>query len=191
MWNRTDNTGQSWQDLSRMFTLAQQGDQESREHVFSFLRSRFLSVANHRLRDGAEDVVHETLIVVHNHFSEIANLGGLVAFSNQVLRNKIGNVYQSRGRRKEGELGEGAEPQYDINAGVEGGEMERIVRQSIETLGEKRTYCRAILLCLYQGWSPTEISGKLGIPKPRLKIQTFRCREALREILARRYGLQV
>jgi len=182
-----------WQELDGMVVQAQQGDQELREEIFSFLHVRFLVLAKHRLTEGAEDVVQETLMVVYKHFSELETLGKLLAFGNQVLRNKIGNVYQKRRTIKglKVEMREIAEPRYYINGELDAVELNRIIRQSIDKVGEKHPYCRAILLGLYEGLSASEISIRLGISKSQLKVRTFRCRQALREVLLREYRLQV
>ena len=180
----------TWQQVNDLFWQAKQGDRESTEKIFSFLRSRSLGIANRRLKDGAEDVVQEVMIVVHNHLSEIGAVESLIAFCNQVLRNKIGNIYQSAARKRFTDLDDAKEYRGSLDKDLEGGEMQRIVRKSIDMLGEKRPYCRSILLCLFYGLEAVEISDKLGIPKSQLKTQTFRCRGALRDILKTRYGLQ-
>src|SRR5580704_13887539 len=95
---RIKSTTYSWEDMRAIFSRAREGDVDSRDKIFSFLRLRHLAIARYRLPEAAEDVVQDTLVVVHEHFSTIGTLEQLVAFANQVLRNKIGNVYQSRDR---------------------------------------------------------------------------------------------
>lgn len=177
-------------ELNSFFVGAQRGHEESREMVFAFLRSRLLVLARYRVPEAAEDVVQDALIVVHNRFSEFTTIEGLFAFTNQVLRNKIGNVYQGRDRQKHVELKE-AEPRYRIDGELQAAELERIVQESINKLGETNPGCRVILSYLYQGLDPEEISSRLGIGKSRLKVRTFRCRLALRDLLKREYRLEV
>lgn len=180
----------SWQKFANLFAQAQEGDEEAKEQVFSFLRTRLLVLARYRVPEVAEDAVHESLVVVHNHFEEFESLGGLLGFSHQVLRNKIGNIYQGRSRQKFVDL-EVAELRYQIQDKLEAGELDEIVRESINKIGESRPVCHAILSGLYHGFDPDEISQKLGISKSKLKVQTFRCREALRVVLRREYSLEV
>src|SRR5690349_14550144 len=90
----------SWERLSGSLVQAQQGDEARRDEVFAFLRTRLLPLARYRLREGAEDVVQDSLSVVHEHFSELDTPQRLLAFANAVLRNKIGNIYQSLGIRR-------------------------------------------------------------------------------------------
>jgi RNA polymerase sigma factor (sigma-70 family) len=176
----------SWQELDQEFARAKNGNEESRDKVLSFLRSKLLSLARYRVAEAAEDTVQETLIIVYNRFPEFDALEGLKAFSHQVLRNKIGNIYQERSRQKRVELDD-ADLHYEINEDLEAGELDRIVCESIDKLGERHPTCREILSRLYEGLDPGEISEQLGISKSRLKVRTFRCREALREILSKQY----
>jgi len=180
----------SWQELDESFTQAKAGNEESKERVFTFLRSKILALAKYRAPECAEDTVQETLIIVHNRFGEFESLEILQAFTHQVLRNKIGNIYQSRARQKQVEL-ENANLHYDIRADLEAGELDRIVSDSIDKLGESHPACREILSYLYQGLDTDEISAQMGIDKSRLKVRTFRCRRALKDILREQYYLEV
>lgn len=189
IWNRR-KTRYSLEELERAFAEYRTGNEASKEALFEFLRSRLLGIARYRVPDIAEDIVHDALVVVHKRFLEFEAFEGLVAFTNQVLRNKIGNVYQSGHRHKDVTLDDTELP-YRVEGEWEGAEMDRIVRQSIHKLGEDRPICRAILASLYQGLEPGEISAQLGISKAKLKVRTFRCRQALRDLLSRDYQLNV
>ena len=180
----------AWDKLQKAFEEAREGQEESREALFALLRSRLLVVARYRVPEIAEDIVHEALVVVHKRLSEFEVLENLLAFTHQALRNKVGNVYQQKYRHKhvtleDTELVTESEPEF------EAGELDRIVRQSIDKLGENRPVCRAILSCLYHGLEPDEISERLGMSKTRLKVRTFRCRQALRDLLFQEYQLEV
>ncbi len=87
--------------LNRLLADAQQGDRAARERLLAELRPRLLLVARVRLRDTlreqAEDVVQETLIVVTERLAVISDRPDRYALA--VLRNKIGHVYRSRQRR--------------------------------------------------------------------------------------------
>ena len=187
------NNQLSWEGLESLLVQARAGQENSREELFEFLRTRLLVVARYRVSEAAEDTVHESLIIVHSRFSEFENLQGLLAFTHQVLRNKIGNIYQSRSREqhRRADMEDLSDSQYYRDWDMESVELERIVRAAIDKLGERRPYCRMILFSLYQGFDPGEISDKLEINKSKLKVQTFRCRAALKEILVGEYGLQV
>lgn len=180
----------SLSEINSFFEQARRGDEESKEKIYAFLRSRLLVLSRYRVPEKAEDIVQEALLIVHNHFSEFDSIEGLLAFTNQVLRNKIGNIYQSRDRWKSIDL-EDIELAYSISGEMETGEIVRIVREAIDRLGGSRPACCEILLCLYHGLDPDEISTKLGIAKSKLKVRTFRCRNALRDLLLQQYNLRV
>ncbi|HYU99715.1 MAG TPA: RNA polymerase sigma factor [Pyrinomonadaceae bacterium] len=177
------------QELSLFLRQAIEGNDGAKEEVFAFLRTRFLSLARYRLPEAAEDVVHDALVVVHRRFMEFDTVDGLLAFTNQVLRNKIGNAYQLRYRRDREALDD-EEAGYCIAEQLEGEELDRIMREAIERLRARFPGCGDILSCLLNGLEPTEISTALRIPKSRLKVRTFRCREALRQLLSVEYRLQ-
>ena len=180
----------SWEELDLAFARAKTGHEESKDKVFAFLRSKLLSLARYRVAEAAEDTVQETLIIVHNRFAEFDALEGLKAFTHQVLRNKIGNIYQERSRQKHVGI-ENAELSYDIDGELEAGELDRIVCESIDKLGQRHPTCRDILFRLYEGLDPDEISTQLGMTKSRLKVRTFRCRNALRDLLLEHYRVEI
>ena len=185
--------GLSWQDLIDQLARAKNGHAEAIDQLFDFLRSRLLVIARYRVQESAEDLVQETLVIVHNRLPEFENPEGLLAFTNQVLRNKIGNIYQERDRRKlrQVELGENLPLQYNIDGELHAVELDRIIRECIDRLGQRHPNCRAILSSLYDGFNPAEISENLGISKSSLKVRVFRCRKALRKILSDEYRMQV
>src|SRR5262245_53167626 len=133
MLKRRNTLAPTWQELENLFTQAREGNEGSREKVFAFLRSKILALAKYRVAEAAEDTVQETLIIVYNRFSEFETLEVLQAFTHQVLRNKIGNIYQARARQKQVEL-ESADLQYDIGGELEAGELDRIVCECIDRL---------------------------------------------------------
>src|SRR5262245_17677009 len=103
---RSNRQTLTWHEFDGLFALATTGHAEPKEKLFSFLRSRLMILARYRVPEVAEDVVQETLMVIHDRFQEFGSLEGLVAFTHQVLRNKVDNVYQSRARKKSVELDE-------------------------------------------------------------------------------------
>lgn len=180
----------SARELEAFFVQAVKGNAEAKERIFEFLRTRLLILARYRVPEAAEDTVQEALVVIHTRFSELETLEGLIAFANRVLRNKIGNVYQGRYKQRHTDL-DSVEHWYYTDADIESNEMDRILRQSIEKLGESHPACRDIFSCLYRGLEASEISDQLGISKSMLKVRTFRCRVALRRVLSTEFGLQI
>jgi RNA polymerase sigma factor (sigma-70 family) len=183
----------SWNALEQAFAQAKDGDCMAQEDLFSFLRARLLSIATKRLEEEAEDVVQEALITVNDHVSRFGTLRELLGFAHGVLRNKIGNVYKRRARERalRVEWSEIEEPHYEIHSEVETAELDRIICESINNVSQRHPSYEALLWGLYEGMDVAELSGRLGISKAKLKWRTFRCRQALREVLLNLRGLQV
>jgi RNA polymerase sigma factor (sigma-70 family) len=142
------------------------------------------------MEEDAKDVVQETLIVVHQRFSELKTVDDLVAFTFGVLRNKIGNVYRKRERRKryEAELEEVPEPVYCLDDQFEAAQLDRVIVQAIM---KTKPGCQAILMGLHEGFSVGDLSHRFHIPRARMDKQVFHCRQALQRILLEDYRLQV
>jgi len=78
---------------------ARTGDPAAEAALFDALRVRFLALAKRRVQpDHAEDVVQEALGVVLRKYRDLPPDRGILVWSLTVLRNVIGNHYQSRRR---------------------------------------------------------------------------------------------
>ncbi len=85
--------------LDELCTLALAGDDRARSELFESLRVRFLKVAKRRVHgDHLEDVVQDALRIVLDKYHERTGETGILIWSFTVLRNVIGNHYQSRNR---------------------------------------------------------------------------------------------
>jgi len=182
-------------DATAMTTPSAQHAASGSEDVFRAQRRRLWGIA-YRLTGSAqdaEDVVQETLIVVNDHFSEFVTVERLLAFTNKVMRNKIGNFYRKRDRQRHYQVEWDKIPDlvYYMDEELDAAELDRIIQKAIDQLGEKSPVCRAILLGLREGLSIGELSRWLGLSRPKIDNQVFRCRRALRRILLKDYNLQV
>ena len=132
-------------------------------------------------------------MVVDNHFSEFKTVEGLLAFTNEVMRNKIGNFYRKRDRRKRyhAEWGTVPEGAYYLDRELNAVELDQIIRNAIDQLGEKSSICRVILLGLREGLSAGELSFSLQLTRAQIDDRVFRCRRALRRLLLENFGLRV
>ena len=181
-------------EFADRLTQARQGQREAREEIFYFLRARFLSLAKLRvLEEDAQEVVQETMIVVEKHLSEFETVENLLAFTNAVMRNKIGNFYQKRDRRKVYEAQENniPDPIYYMDGELEAAELERLVWKAVDQLCQKNPRCREILVGLCQGLSASDLSEKFQVSRSNIDSRVFRCRQALRKILKENYDLEV
>ncbi len=180
--------------LSRLLPLAREGDHEAREKVFSFLGERFRLLAKLRLvKEDAEDVVQETMMVVSQHFLDYQTLESLLAFTDGVLRNKVGNHYRKRDRRRrliDSFLARPQPPTFvEGEPGV--GSLEHRVRVAIDRLGQRSPRCRLLLLGLSEGMQVDELSRRLQLPRSAVDLRIFHCRRALRGILDKEFGLRL
>jgi RNA polymerase sigma factor (sigma-70 family) len=201
-------TAASWKWLEQRLTQAHQGHRESLDDVFGFLRKRYLLLASARSERFAEEVTQETLMVVHRRFSDLTTLPRLFSFTNQVLRNKLGDAYRLQttmgivgdaGREQATPDGEGEEsskvpdPYYEFNLDeeMEAERLSRIICEAIEKVGDRCPSCRPILWCLYEGADADEMSEELGVPQSIIKVRACRCRRVLKEVLWNDYRLSL
>jgi len=85
--------------LDELCALAVAGDERAQSGLFSALRVRFLQVAKRRVHeDHLEDVVQDALRIVLDKYRTRTGDIGILVWSFTVLRNVIGNHYQSRKR---------------------------------------------------------------------------------------------
>jgi RNA polymerase sigma factor (sigma-70 family) len=188
--------GYSLQRLTPLLADAQAGQWQAREEIFFFLHARFLTLAKLRLvGEDAEDVVQETLIVVERHFLEFQTVEDLLAFTDGVMRNKIGGFYRKRDRRNQyhvdWEEATAIEPSYYMDGQIEAAELVRIIWEAIDHLGRMSETCRTLLMGFSEGLSLKELGDWLHLPRGRIDERLFRCRKALRKFLYEQYGLRV
>ncbi|MBI2841388.1 MAG: sigma-70 family RNA polymerase sigma factor [Acidobacteria bacterium] len=180
--------------LSRLLPLAHEGDHEAREKIFSFLGERIRLLAKLRLvKEDTEDVVQETMMVVTEHFLNYQTLESLFAFTDGVLRNRIGNHFRKRDRRRrllEMFLARPQPPCYVEDVLAEES-LEQRVRMAIDRLGQRSPGCRQALLGLCEGMTWDELSRLLELQGRPLTNKIFRCRAALRRILDKEFGLRL
>ena len=134
-------------------------------------------------------------MVVERHFLELQTVEELLAFTDKVMRNKIGGFYLKRDRRKryqvDWEEAKAAEPSYYMDGKFEAAELARIAWDAIDQLGPTSESCRAMLLGLSEGMSLSELSDWLQLPRGRIDERLHRCRRRLRKILYEQYGLRL
>lgn len=188
--------GYTLQRLTPLLADAQAGQSAAREEIFFFLHARFLALAKLRLMgEDAEDVVQETMIVVERHFLEFQTVEELLAFTDGVMRNKIGSFYLKRKRRKryqvDWEEAKAAEPGYYMDGQFEAAQLAQMAWDAIDQLGPTSESCRMMLLGLSEGMSLDELSEWLQIPRGRIDERLHRCRRRLRKILHQQFGLRL
>lgn len=195
--------------LDELAVRARAGEHPAETTLFEALRVRFLDIAKRRVRrDDLEDVVQETLQIVHAKYGNREHQPGMLTWSLAVLRNVIGNYYQKRERLDRGEpfeerlhsapgsLGGQSGAGFSIPGSDPLGEFAQQVLKAISLLAEKEPRCgvlfRKILESLDMGGGQREISRRVmerlredhpGASRGSLYVALHRCRTRLREII--------
>lgn len=154
-----------------------------RDSILISLRERILAFATSRVsREHAEDLTQETLVVLHEKYSHVADLTELVPLAFQVLRFKMLDAHRKAFRR--GEYNQEsveelplADPGVDPSAQLD--QRQRVDRliTAITQLGER---CRELFKWKLEGKSFPEIQTLMG----QTSINTIytwdlRCRKQL------------
>jgi DNA-directed RNA polymerase specialized sigma24 family protein len=200
----TDDTSQPCLDTLRHRAL--DGDERALADLFEDLRVRFLAIAKRRVQpDHVEDVVHEALGVVLSKYGALPRDRNILLWSLTVLRNVIGNHYQSRRRDHDRTVQvedwrtvPAASLATDPMADLAGGESAELLQQAITDLARRSPRCGTIfahiLGSVEAGGGPREISQRalelVQRELPDMSRNTFyvalhRCRAQLRGLLDR------
>lgn len=195
------NTAEASLDILCQKSLA--GDVRSEAALFEALRVRFLPIAKRRVQaDQAEDLVQDTLRIVFDRYGSRNEGQGILVWGLAVLRNVIGNHYQSRDRERDrlsfvDELPRDAADRTDPFADLELADTRRLLVEGIARLAERFPRCGRIfhhlLTSLEKGGGPQEVSSRTlalvqkedpGMNRGRFYTALHRCRAQLREVLA-------
>ncbi len=185
------------------------GDPAAEATLFEELRVRFLALAKKRVRpDHAEDVVQEALGVVLRKYRDLPADRGLLVWSLTVLRNVIGNHYQSRRRDTEQtmqvedwhavpEARIAADPLDDLASDEAAVRLETAISELARTAPRCGLIFAKLLTSVEQGGGPREVSTRalalVQAELPELNRNSFyvalhRCRAQLRAVLDRMEG---
>ncbi|HPF36780.1 MAG TPA: hypothetical protein PLH84_15255 [Candidatus Krumholzibacteria bacterium] len=197
---------QTLASLDHLAHRAMQGDGRAEAALFEELRVRFLTLAKRRVQpDHVEDVVHDALGIVLRKYREPDRVSGILVWSLTVLRNVIGNHYQSRRRDTERttqvedwrtvpEAAVALDPVADMAADQASDRLEEAVGRLAAASERCGAIFRRILDVLAAGGEPQE-AGRLAFARiredfPDMSRNTFyvalhRCRAQLRTVLDR------
>lgn len=194
-------------DAARVRALA--GDRAAEAALFEDLRVRFLILGKRRVRpDHVEDVVHEALGVVLRKYRDLPGDRGILVWSMAVLRNVIGNHYQSR--RRDDDRTTRLDDWDDLSAGqpdddplghLAADEAADRLEAAIDELARTSPRCGIIFAGLLesmdQGGSPRVVSSRAlalvqatlpGLSRNAFYVSLHRCRAQLRAVLDRQEG---
>ena len=137
----------------------------TREEILSQLRERIVAFATSRgIREGAEDLTQDVLMVLHEKYAHVTDLTELVPLSFQILRYKMLDHHRKTLRR-----GEYNQESVDDHPLVDPGEdpamqaeqKERVTQllAALQQLGER---CQKIFRLKLEGHTFPEIMNILG-----------------------------
>jgi len=163
----------------------------TREDILRQLRERIVAFATSRgLREGAEDVAQDVLMVLHEKYPHVTELTDLVSLSFQVLRFKMLDRYRKMLRRGEYNQ-ESVDDQPLVDPGddpaMQAEQKERVTQliAAIQQLGER---CQKIFRLKLEGHSFPEIMNIFG-ERSINTIYTWdsRCRKQLLALMGGRW----
>ncbi|MBU0743727.1 RNA polymerase sigma factor [bacterium] len=190
--------------LDELCALAVAGDERARSELFSALRVRFLQVAKRRVHgDHLEDVVQDALKIVLDKYHARTGDTGILVWSFTVLRNVIGNHYQSRKRDVERtthvedwQTFRSAAVVIDPTQDRETTEFTSRLEDAVAALARKSPRCGRLFANLLEsyrrGGGQREVSQRAlemarredpGISRNSFYVALHRCRAQLRALL--------
>jgi RNA polymerase sigma-70 factor (ECF subfamily) len=157
-----------------------------RSQILVLLRERILRFAASRVREGADDIAQEVLLVLHEKYPALNQVEDLLPLSLQVARFKILAARRKAVRRGENTqvsvedlplAGEAPDP-YEQAARRE--RLEQL-EAAMKHLGDR---CRKIFYLKLQGLSLVDIQKQMKVGSLNtLYTWDFRCRKELQERL--------
>jgi len=164
----------------------------TREDILRQLRERIVALATSRgIREGAEDVAQDVLMVLHEKYSHVTELTELVPLSFQILRFKMLDRHRKMLRRGEYNQ-ESVDDQPRVDPGdnpfVQVEQKEQVMQfiAALQQLGER---CQKLFRLKLEGHTFPEIMNILG-ERSINTIYTWdsRCRKQLLTLLGGRWS---
>ncbi len=167
--------------MNELRLRALNGDLVAENELFSLLRVRFVLLAKRRVGErDAEDIAQDACVTIAEKFRSLSPDTNFAAWAFQVLRNKIGNRLQLRGRRDETDV----EQCPDLAGPSSSAELEQSVMECLRRVYQVNpSYARAINL-VHLGYSVEDICRLLKVTRGNLYVLLSRGRTQLRKCLA-------
>jgi RNA polymerase sigma-70 factor (ECF subfamily) len=159
----------------------------TREEILRQLRERIVAFATSRgIREGAEDVAQDVLLVLYEKYSHVTDLTELVPLSFQILRFKMLDRHRKMLRRGEYNQ-ESIDDQPRVDPGDDPSvqvEQKERVTQLIAALQELGERCQKLFRLKLEGYTFPEIMNILG-ERSINTIYTWdsRCRKQLLNLM--------
>ena len=159
----------------------------TRDEVLAKLRERIVAfAASHLMRDAAEDLAQEVLMLLHEKYTHLERLEDLLPLSLQIVRFKI--MAQRRKSLRRGEYTQVSVtdiplPDLDSNP-ADQLERKELLQQLTAAVGQLGERCRELMRLKLQGKNFPEIQKILGVDAINtLYTWDHRCRKRLLELM--------
>jgi RNA polymerase sigma-70 factor (ECF subfamily) len=173
---------------------------DSYNEALSPIRGRIVRLAQYRLqKDEVEDVVQQTLSTLWEKRSSVRDPDHLLPFLLRILRNKLGDSYRRKSRKKETrvpdiELLDSPEDRTSSNPQnlLEEKELMETLKKAIDICAAENHLWGRILQLLQEGKSREDIRKELGeIPMATVYTRIYRARQRLMAILKEEFGVEI
>jgi len=182
--------------IDELFEAAQNGEAAAETQLFSQLRARILALVQQRIwntrrhssevRKDAEDLTEDICAVIFRRYKTASFHSDLMSWVMQIVRNRIGQFYRERDRRKgkneplpddEVITGNSIGPEAEL----EGQELDGIIFCALKEMGQP---CAKIIEALLAGEIKTYVEEQQRTtPLGTIYNQIHRCRESLKNLL--------
>jgi len=182
--------------IDELFEAARNGEAAAETQLFSQLRARILALVQQRIwstrryssevRKDAEDLTEDICAVIFRRYKTASFHSGSMSWVMQIARNRIGQFYLERDRRKgkndplpDEELitGNPIGPEAEL----EGQELDGIIFRALKKMGQP---CAKIIETLLAGEIKTYMEEQQRTtPLGTIYNQIHRCRESLKNVL--------
>lgn len=173
--------------INSIYNLARQNDEAAEKQLFEFLRARFRLFVHPRIRDSmdAEEIVQEALVVISREYKALEIESSFIAWAYKVLDNRILGYIKSKRRQAKNidRLRFNLESHQPVSSESMGELNMKLLDCFKKIAGSNIRYAR-ILNFNYQGYSSSEICGKLKLTATNLYSILSRARSLLHRCLA-------
>ena len=183
--------GKDENDWNELWIRAKQGDTKSQQKLFARLRVRLLRIAQSRigegLREELEDTVQDVLEIVWKKRHHIDSNPHKYAL--EVLRNKFGDAFRARGRRREEALDKRitkiADPRQDFTEQVADADL---IDHLMKVIPRLKKWCQEYIVAWLKDPDRGGLWEKFRKQEPTLRREAFdtrvnRCWKRLRQFM--------
>jgi len=168
--------------LDDLLARAKTGDNEAEGQLIRHLLVRFVTFAKRKVggKEAAEDIAQNACVTVLEKYKTVAFTESLSAWAYGVLRNKIGNYLQDKGRDA---LKVRWDSAGDCPSVPPSQEVRRRLIHCFRLLVRRHQHYARVLNLVHQGYKTAEICAKVKITPNNLYVMLNRARRLLKKCM--------